>query len=330
MKPWLLLPSKWSYILSPFALKIYSRIKPFKNREWRSFSWRGLYFPNPLGTAGGVDKNALHTREWWALGAGFLEVGTITPEPQKANPSKILDRSLKHRSLWNNMGFPNRGLNFVKEKLSGLPENKPTPLFVNIGKNRQTSLEQAVEDYRKILFQLHTQADVFVINVSSPNTESLRSLLSEKKLPKFLQSLKGCISNFNLKTPLILKISPDEKNFYRILEQSIESDIDGWCICNSTTERKISGLFPDYGGVSGKLLADQSLNLLKKAKNYLDKMKVKDKLLISCGGVLTAQDVFERLEEGAHLVQVYSALVFEGPGFFKSVAEQVPGKGSGM
>ena len=292
MKPWLLLPPKWSYVLSPLGLKIYSRIKSFKNQKWRPFSWRGLDFSNPLGTAGGVDKNALYIQEWWSMGAGFLEVGTVTPEEQKANPLKILDRSLAHRSIWNNMGFPNKGLNFVKEKLSSLPENKPTPIFVNIGKNRQTSLDQAVEDYRRVLSQLHPQADAFVINISSPNTDNLRSLFSEKKLPVFLKSLKDCMSDFNLQTPLILKMSPDEESFDRILEQSIEAGIDGWCICNSTKERRIPGLFPDYGGVSGKLLSSQSLNLLRKTKKHLDEKKVKDKLLISCGGGFDSSGCF--------------------------------------
>ena len=115
---------------------------------------------------------------------------------------------------------------------------------------------------------------------------------------------------------MILKISPDETDFIRIIDQSVEAGIDGWCVCNSTKKRAVPSLFPERGGVSGKLLADQSLSLLKELNKYLSDRNIGDKLVISCGGVLTAQDVLERLQEGANLVQVYSALIFEGPTFF--------------
>ena len=317
------MPSSWLYNLSPFALKIYSQISSSKPFLWKPFSWRKMYFPNPLGIAGGVDKNALHIEDWWRLGAGFVELGTVTPQAQKANPSKILDRSGKYHSLWNNMGFPNRGMAFMKKRLLCLPEKKQSPLFVNIGKNRRTEISQAFDDYKKLLSLLHPFADAFVINISSPNTQDLRSLFSEEKLSHFLKSLKQAREDLNLKTPLILKISPDEKDFLRIIGQSIEAGIDGWCLCNTTKQRAIPNLFPERGGVSGRLLADLSLNLLKQLNEYLLKKNIKDKLVISCGGVLTAEDVLERLQEGANLVQVYSALVFEGPGFFRSVYKSI-------
>ena len=322
-KPWLFLPAGWMHSLSPLVLKVYSRIKSAEPFKWKPLHWRQVYFPNPLGTAGGIDKNALHIKDWWSLGAGFLEIGTVTPELQQANPARILDRSLKYRSLWNNMGFPNRGLQFIKEKLSCLPEKRPSPIFINIGKNRQTPISEAFEDYKKSLSALHPFADAFVINISSPNTKDLRTIFNKKKLPYFLQSLKELMRGLNSKTPLILKISPDEIDFLRIIAQSIEAGIDGWCICNSTRERSVSNLFPEQGGVSGKLLANQSLSLLKELTKYLSDRRIEDKLVISCGGVLTAQDVLERLQEGADLVQVYSALVFEGPGFFQSVFKKI-------
>ena len=321
MKPWLFLPANWIHFLSPLALKIYSQLYSSQIKEWKSFRWRDLYFPNPLGTAGGVDKNALHIKDWWSLGAGFVEIGTLTPEAQKANPSKILDRNRKQLSLWNNMGFPNKGLEFVKKQLSFLSDQKPTPVFVNIGKNRKTPLSQSLEDYKQSLTALHSFADLFVINISSPNTKDLRELFSEKTLPSFLKSLKQIMSDLDSKKALILKISPDEQDFLRIIHQSIEAGIDGWCVCNSTKQRSLPKIFPDHGGVSGKLLANSSLSLLKDLKKELTKNKIEDKLIISCGGVLTAQDVLERLQEGAHLVQAYSALVFEGPRFFQSVSE---------
>ncbi|MCZ0931991.1 MAG: dihydroorotate dehydrogenase (quinone) [Oligoflexia bacterium] len=333
-KPWLFLPSSWLYSLSPLALKFYSHFKSAQPYQWKSVKWRGLSFPNPLGTAGGLDKNALYVQDYWALGAGFVEVGTVTPRAQAPNPYKILDRSVQHLSLWNNMGFPNKGLDFVKkqlellfEKFNGSQTDKPklpSPLFVNIGKNRDTPVTQALEDYKKGMEALYPFAEAFVINISSPNTKDLRELFSAQKLPAFLKSLNEIRLGLKVNRPLILKLSPDEEDFTRIIEQSLSAGIDGWCICNSTKQRPIKNLFPeDKGGLSGKLLADTSLKLLKQLNAYLVKNKIEDKLVISCGGVLTAQDVLDRLELGADLAQVYSAVVFKGFGFFESVYKEL-------
>jgi len=329
IKVWLYLPSKWIYFLSPIFLKIYSFVFSTKNTVcWHAFCWRNIDFSNPLGIAGGVDKNAFHLKDWTRLGVGFLEIGTVTPLSQKANHGKILDRSLKHLSVWNNMGFPNKGIDVVKKRLQkSVPQKsvpqKSVPLFINIGKNRSTPLSQAVEDYKKLIESFYPFASAFVINISSPNTEALRDLFDEKNLLAFLKSLKEFSQKLPSSPPLILKLSPDEENHIRILKQSIEAGIDGWCICNSTKSRSVSNLFPKTGGVSGALLADKSIYILKKVKKYLVENEIQDKLLISCGGVLTAQDVRDRLKAGAHLVQVYSALVFEGPGFFKSVLRKL-------
>ena len=333
-KPWLFLPSNWLYFLSPFALKFYSRFKSAQPYQWKSVKWRSLFFPNPLGTAGGLDKNALYVKDYWMLGAGFIEVGTVTPKAQAPNPYKILDRSVQHLSLWNNMGFPNKGVDFVKKQLEILFESfnntqtdtskLPSPLFINIGKNRATPVTQAVEDYRKGMEALYPFADAFIINISSPNTKDLRELFNAEKLPVFLKSLNEIRQGLKVSCPLILKLSPDEEDFIRIIEQSLSAEIDGWCICNSTKQRPIKKLFPENrGGLSGKLLADTSLDLLKQLNAYLEKNKIKNKLVISCGGVLTAQDVRNRLELGADLVQVYSAMVFKGFGFFKSVYKEL-------
>lgn len=327
-RPWLLLPPNVSHTLSPYLLKIYSLcFSSSLTYKWKSFNWRGLHFINPLGTAGGMDKNALHIKDWQKLGVGFCEIGTITPEPQTANPQPILDRSLKHLSLWNNMGFPNKGLTSVISKLKKI--KKQQPLFINIGKNRNTSLDQSIEDYKKALISLYDFADVFVINISSPNTKHLKSLSSPQLLKPFLKSLQQTSKDMEQQTgkkiPLILKLSPDEtqENFICIIEESLKAGIDGWCIHNSTSKRPIPNLFPAHGGLSGKPLKKQSLYYLKQLKTYLDKNKIQDKLIISCGGVFTAQDVKERIQEGAHLVQVYSVLIFEGPGFFKKVLKRL-------
>ena len=327
-KPWLYLPSSWLYALSPIALKFYSCFNSPRPDSWKPVKWRGLSFSNPLGTAGGLDKNALYIQDYWSLGAGFVELGTVTPKAQSSNPHKILDRSVPHLSLWNNMGFPNKGLDFVKQKLEILFKNfqdqLPSPLFINIGKNRDTPISQAIGDYEKSMTALYPFADIFVINISSPNTKDLRELFDEKNLPLFLNAIHEIRSKLKIKRPLILKLSPDEEDFIRIIEQSASAGIDGWCVCNSTKQRPVKNLFPeDRGGLSGQLLADISLKLLERLTAYLRKNQIEDKLVISCGGVLTAQDVLQRLELGADLVQVYSAVVFKGYGFFKSVHKEL-------
>ncbi|MCY4321318.1 MAG: quinone-dependent dihydroorotate dehydrogenase [Bdellovibrionaceae bacterium] len=329
-KPWLLLPSHWLYSLSPIVLKFYSHINSDQPYKWKTVKWRNLSFPNPLGIAGGLDKNATYIKDYWKLGAGFVEVGTVTPKAQHSNPHKILDRSVKHLSLWNNMGFPNRGLDFVKNRLEILFEESNegkkilSPIFINIGKNRDTPISQAVEDYKKSMEALYPFASAFVINISSPNTKDLRELFKEKNLYHFLNTLHELRLSLKINRPLILKLSPDEDNFMQIIEQSLSVGIDGWCICNSTIKRPVKNIFPeDRGGLSGRLLGETSLGLLKQLKAYLEKNQIKDKLVISCGGVLTAQDVLERLNLGADLVQVYSALVFKGFGFFKSVYKEL-------
>ena len=324
-KAWLYLPSGFLHFAHPLALSFYAKIKSGKPHSWRSLDWRGLSFPNPLGTAGGLDKNACHIKNYWSLGAGFLEIGTVTPEPQSSNKGKILDRSLKHLSLWNNMGFPNKGLSYFKNQLEGLFKDQsdfPTPLFINLGKNRQTPLEQAVSDYKKGMLALQKYASAFVINISSPNTKSLREIFDKKRLSHFLRSLVEVRSGLDKNIPLILKLSPDEEDWKRVIEESLLAGIDGWCLTNSTSQRPVPNIFPaDRGGISGQLLAPISLSLLKQLKDWLSQNKIEDKLVISCGGVLSPQDVFERLELGADLVQVYSALVFQGYSFFDTVSK---------
>ncbi|MEN0060059.1 MAG: quinone-dependent dihydroorotate dehydrogenase, partial [Bdellovibrio sp.] len=143
----MLLSPRWAHDLSPLALPLYSLLHGRKTPHWKSFTWRGLHFANPVGIAGGVDKNADHLKDWWSLGCGFVEVGTVTPQPQLANPGKILDRDEALQAMWNKMGFPSHGAEEVFFNLASYAPHYRTPLFVNIGKNRITANEKAVEDY---------------------------------------------------------------------------------------------------------------------------------------------------------------------------------------
>lgn len=317
--PWLLLPAKVAHDLSHWALRIYGSTHSANIPRWRSFDWRGLHFQNPLGIAGGVDKNAQNLQGWWALGAGFVEVGTVTPLAQEPNPGKIIDRHASELAVWNKMGFPNKGMDFLRDQL--LRTKKQTPVFVNIGKNRNTAIKEAHSDYIKCLTTLSNDADVFVINISSPNTQGLRELLDPKNLIDFLSRI---LEHNALKKPILLKMSPDLSvdEFKSVLDSSLQCGIDGWVISNTTVDRTQVTYFPTEGGVSGQPLATQSKKLLALTKSFLGTSH-KEKLIISAGGVMSSSDVQERLQMGAHLVQVYSALIYKGPYFFHNVARQM-------
>lgn len=322
LKPWLMLPTQLGHSFSPFFLKLYARFNPFRTYTWKPFTWRGLDFTNPLGVAGGFDKNAELVHELWTLGVGFVEIGTVTPNHQKKNAGKTVGRDIKTKALWNQLGFPSEGADSVKKRILALKQPHFTPVFVNIGKNRDTPMERACDDYVKLIRTFGDVADAFVINISSPNTPQLRSLLSPDKLQDFLSVImeENKDASIGKPTPILLKLSPDmtEDELKKILDVSFDAGIDGWILTNTTIARETGSSFPETGGVSGLPLKEKSKLFLKCAVSHLGKRK-EGKLLASVGGVMSTQDVFERLQMGADLVQVYSTLVFEGPFFFKKV-----------
>ncbi len=326
MKPWLWLPPKIAHDLSPFALKLIGHTRPPRSYPWDSFAWRGLHFANRLGIAGGVDKNASMVQGWWSLGAGFIEIGTVTPKPQSPNPGLIIDRDPATLTLWNKMGFPSVGAAVVEKNLRRLPAPRQTPLFVNIGKNRQTPNEEAATDYVSCLQTLSGFADAFVINISSPNTQGLRDLQGAASLENLLSKVMHAREKSRApQTPLLLKLSPDlsTTDLHTALDVSHALNLEGWILTNTTFSREPGSRFPKEGGVSGRPLSGLSKETLKNALKHLGSRR-DGKLVISAGGILTPEDVFERLELGADLTQVYTALIFQGPGFFKQVAKAYP------
>jgi dihydroorotate dehydrogenase len=321
LRPWLWLPANVAHSLLPYALGPISKALGNGPTKWKSLEWEGLHFPNPLGIAGGVDKNAEHIEAWTRLGAGFIEIGTITPEPQNPNPGTILSRSNSNQSLWNKMGFPNHGVQSAKAQLESLSISKrQTPLFANIGKNRDTKNEDAPAAYAHLIAELQTLVDAFVINISSPNTEGLRQLLEPKNLKSFLSQI---VLHSKSRKPLLLKLSPDmtESEIISAMDIASELEISGFTLTNTLQNSHMH--YPNLfgGGVSGLPLQKKSMQILDLAKKHLDRLNSK-KLLVSVGGILTAEDVKMRLELGADLVQVYTALVFEGPLFFKKISTE--------
>lgn len=319
------LPAGLAHQLAPFAISMAAQNFPAEAPVWKPFEWKNLSFPNRLGIAGGVDKNAELLTAWPRIGAGFIEVGTVTPYSQKANRGKILDRDWNAKNLWNKMGFPNHGsdemfFNIFKE--SGYSAHVPcdsqkVPLFINIGKNRTTPNEYAHNDYLYLTERFAEMADALVVNVSSPNTQGLRDLQSRQSLSHLTQQ----VVKSALKVPVLVKLSPDlsEEALTESLEVCAGNGVSGFILTNTTLSRPQGCKFPAEGGLSGKDLATLSKKSLATALRVLGAERAKY-LLVSVGGVLTPQDVAERLEMGADLVQTYSALVFHGPHFFRDVA----------
>lgn len=320
MKPWLLLPPKLAHDLGPWALPLIAALSKQQNYIAHDKKWRGLYFRNPLGLAGGADKSGQSLISWQKLGVGFLEVGTVTPLPQTANPGKILDRNILQKAVWNKMGFPNGGAEALRKKLSQIKNKIEVPLFVNIGKNRQTPNEHASDDYIHCLQNLADFADAFIVNISSPNTKDLRELLKSENLKSFLQPIIQSKNQLSQKKPLLLKLSPDmeKTSLIEALQVSLDLDLDGWILTNTTLSRPKGLDFPSDGGLSGEPLKTLSFQNLILATEFLQNKKG-DRLLISTGGISTAEDVLHRLNAGADLVQIYSALVFHGPRLFQNI-----------
>ena len=322
-KPWLWLPPQWSHNGSNHLLPLVAHFSPCDSNIWKPLEWNGLHFPNPLGIAGGLDKKGQNLPYWQKLGAGFLEVGTVTPKPQGPLPGSVLKRDLKNQALWNAMGFPNPGLTKVSGNLNRF-QNKKVPVFISLGKNRQTPPQKAYEDYLQLIQNSPPCVDAFVINLSSPNTEGLRDLLKPPVLEEFLTQLVSPLNDSRDKPkPLLLKISPDmEETTLKYILESSSPHVQGWILTNTTQSRQREIPFPrDRGGVSGEPLKELSQQALKTAVSFLGVDKG-GKLVISVGGILDFQEIEKRLEMGADLVQFYSAFVFNGPFFIKNMLKK--------
>lgn len=322
MKPWLWLSPQFAHDIAPLALRLGAAFQNDEIPIWQPLKWNGLSFPNRLGLAGGADKDGETIEDWWAYGAGFVEVGTITPKPQGSNPGVIMNRDLASRALWNRMGFPGHGVDVARENLKDLPPRRRTPVFVNIGKNRDTSNDDAAKDYATCMQVLDGLADAFVVNISSPNTTGLRELLQPRRFQKFLGGVLAAKNKIEASnTPVLLKVSPDadDDDLRTVVTVACDLGIDGFIATNTTLAREHGSPFPPEGGVSGAPLAARSKEVLQLVRATTGA----NKLIVSVGGVLTPDDVRERLVLGADLVQVYSALIFEGPGFFRAVARSM-------
>lgn len=279
----------------------------------------GQRFSNPIGLAAGFDKNGVAVKAWHRFGFGFVEIGTVTARPQSGNPKPRLFRFPEDQAIVNRMGFNNDGCVAVGDRLVGLDAR--IPLGINIGKSKVTPIERALDDYLESFTQLAPFGNYFVVNVSSPNTPGLRSLQERTPLTNILLALRGYAPG----KPIFVKIAPDleEQALGEVLEVVLEVGITGIIATNTTITRDgLSRPFEGPGGLSGaplKAKAEATLRFLaQRAPSHLT--------LIGVGGIFTADDVYDRIRAGAHLVQMYTGWVYGGPEVVPDVLEDLVGR----
>jgi dihydroorotate dehydrogenase len=297
----------------------------YKNKNQQPIEFAGITFPNRVGLAAGFDKNAKYLRVMQALGFGHVEIGTVTPKGQAGNDKPRLFRIIPDEAVINRMGFNNDGLEEIKLRL----KNRPKGLIVggNIGKNKVTPNEEAVNDYLICFEGLYPYVDYFTVNVSSPNTPGLRALQDRGPLTEILNTLlnkrKSLIDAGQKKLPVFLKIAPDLSNeqLDDIVLLTKETGIDGIVATNTTISREgLSASKADIeamgaGGLSGKPVFERSTEVLQ----YLNQAFQGTVPMIGVGGISNKANADAKLQAGAELVQIYSGFIYHGPALVKEI-----------
>ena len=281
----------------------------------------GIKFPNPVGLAAGLDKDAEVSDILGAIGFGFVEIGTVTPKAQPGNPKPRLFRLPKDEALINRMGFNNEGVAACVKRL----KNRKSKVIIggNIGKNKITANEDAISDYEKGFEALFDYVDYFVVNVSSPNTPNLRELQDKKPLTALLNHLMELNAQKEKPKPILLKIAPDLTNeqLDDIVEIVISTKIAGLVATNTTIARSGLSYDKDFvenigaGGLSGKPVRERSTEVIR----YISKKSEGKFPIIGVGGIHSPKDAIEKLEAGASLVQIYTGFIYEGPSLVKQI-----------
>ena len=271
----------------------------------------GLEFKNPVGVAAGFDKNATMIYAWAALGFGWGEIGAVTPKPQSGNEKPRSWRHVKYEALQNAFGFNNDGVETIKKRLSKVYPFI-LPIAANIGKNKTTPEERAIEDYKILVNELKKNVDMFVVNISSPNTPGLRNLLNEEFIITLFNELKKLT-----KKPVLIKFSPDMENetIAKLANLSVLHGADGIIVTNTTINYDLINTPIKRGGISGKPLAKRSYEVLKIVANEIfGKVPI-----VSVGGIDSAKEAYKRIKAGASLLQVYSGIIYKGPGLIGEI-----------
>lgn len=280
----------------------------------------GLEFDNPVGLAAGFDKDAKLYSELSNFGFGFIEIGTLTPQPQPGNPKKRLFRLKEDKAIINRMGFNNGG---VEEAVERLKKNKGVLIGGNIGKNKVTPNEQAVSDYDICFDALYEHVDYFVVNVSSPNTPNLRALQDKEPLTALLQHLQNKNEAKPNQKPILLKIAPDltDSQLMDIIDIVKDTQIAGVIANNTTISRDglQSSNKEEAGGMSGQPLVKRATEVVR----FLATNSNNAFPIIGVGGIHSPQDALDKLEAGASLVQLYTGFIYEGPSLVKKINKAI-------
>lgn len=282
----------------------------------------GIHFKNPVGLAAGFDKNAELYNELSDFGFSFIEIGTVTPKPQEGNPKKRIFRLVSDEAIINRMGFNNDG---IEKVIHQLKKDKRVIIGGNIGKNKITPNEKAIDDYLFCFEFLFDDVDYFTVNVSSPNTPDLRLLQEKEPLTELLVALQKCNQQKENPKPILLKIAPDlnDDQLIDIIDIVLCTKIDGVIATNTTLERKnlnaSKTLKSEMGGLSGKPLSKRSTEIIR----FLAENSDKSFAIIGVGGIHSAQDAIEKLNAGADLVQLYTGFIFEGPALVKRINKAI-------
>ncbi len=322
------LPAELAHDLAIMALgsplSIFAKSRQIQN----PVELMGITFPNPVGLAAGFDKNGDAIHGLSKQGFGFIEIGTITPKPQEGNEKPRLFRLEEDQAIINRMGFNNKGIDHLVQRVKSAKYQGI--LGINIGKNKTTPNEHAVDDYVRCFAKAHTLCDYITVNISSPNTPDLRELQNDQALTDLLTGIKAkqleCEQNDGKYTPTLVKISPDqnEQQLAFMVEQIKAIGFDG-IICTNTTVDRPSELKSDQqktqqmGGLSGKPLLRKSNNTLRLVRAFAGE----NFPIIAVGGIIDKRDALEKLNLGANLVQVYTGFVLKGNSLIKQINDQI-------
>ena len=275
----------------------------------------GRTFLNPVGLGAGFDKNGQYIKAMPSMGFGFTEIGTVTPQGQEGNAKPRLFRLIEDQSIQNAMGFNNKGSDYMLNRLKKI-DFFDYPIGINIGKNKLTLEEDALDDYQTLFNFFKDYGDYVVINISSPNTPGLRDLQNESFINEVFRIGKSIT-----KKPILLKIAPDmtAEDAITLCQTAVDAGADGIIATNTTIDYSLTDHAKDFGGISGALLKDKSYALFQAiGEVFHDKT-----LLISVGGIDSAEEAYKRIKAGASLVQVYSMLVYKGPALIKEINEGI-------
>jgi dihydroorotate dehydrogenase len=278
----------------------------------------GMEFSNPIGLAAGMDKDAIAIGAWQSLGFGFAELGTITPQPQAGNPKPRIFRLPEHLALINRLGFPSDGMEAVAPRIEKFRRSpRRIRLALNFGPNKDTPADKVAADYVSLMARLAPLADFIVVNVSSPNTPGLRNWQSPDKMRELFAAIEK-VATTTRRPPMLIKVAPDldASTLDAICDTAMALHLDGIVVCNTTLKRDAVGVSTNLeGGLSGNPLRDIARDIIASVYRRTHRQLP----IVGVGGVMNAGDALGHIKAGASLVEIYTGLIYEGPGLIASI-----------